>query len=649
VKRVVVLFALVALVAPGAAAAHATFVRSEPENGAVVARAPSVVRVTFDDSIRLATGNEAVANESRGDVLRGRPRIEGHDLVLGLRRDLADGDYSVRWSIVSQDGHREQGVLAFAVGAGRTSPQSVLGASTPLAWNNVVLRTLYLLGILVGAGAALFAAVVPGAVRARLGRPLSHVLFFAMLATFLGGSGILHDAASGTRFGLVLKIAVTLALAGGAAAALAPTYPRLLAGAGACAVLLLAAPTLAGHALDRTQPRLLSVPVDLAHSASAALWFGGLVALVFALPRSGVLDADRDAVVRRFSTVAFASVALLALTGLGRALTEVGGISEVWTTSYGRALLVKTAIFVPLLALGWLNRARLLGAFARLRRSALLETGLLVAVVAVVGVLTELQPGDEAAAQPTAPLAAAQRAALPPADAVVDARGVGTLAVAIARKPGVAFVTVIGQDGTGADGRDVRIDGNRGEACGSGCYRAAAGAGPVAVTIDGRRTTFDIPARAPDATKRLAALSRTVRRARTIVFEETLASSPTVRGTSRFRLVAPDRLAYTTSDGQSAIVIGERRWDRERPGGPFVESAQTRLDVTAPYWAKVTNVHAVAPGVVTFVDPRVPAWFRIDLRGTHPRRVRMTAAGHFMVDRYIGFDVPVTVSPPPSR
>ena len=103
------------------------------------------------------------------------------------------------------------------------------------------------------------------------------------------------------------------------------------------------------------------------------------------------------------------------LSGLGRALTELGGVTEIWSTSYGRALIVKTALFVPLLALGWLNRSRLLGSFARLRRSALLETVLLLAIVAVVGVLTELRPGDEASASPTvasAPLQAAQPATL---------------------------------------------------------------------------------------------------------------------------------------------------------------------------------------------------------------------------------------------
>jgi len=54
-------------------------------------------------------------------------------------------------------------------------------------------------------------------------------------------------------------------------------------------------------------------------------------------------------------------------------------------------------------------------------------------------------------------------------------------------------------------------------------------------------------------------------------------------------------------------------------------------------------------GVLTFLDRRIPAWFRLELGPRKPRQLRMTAAAHFMIDRYVGFDVPATVSPPPSR
>ena len=288
-----------------------------------------------------------------------------------MRAGLQDGDYSVRWSIVSDDGHREEGVIAFAVGAGSPSPHSVLGAGATLTWNDIVLRTLFYFGLLAGAGAAVFGLLTRGLLGEALRKPLAHLLFFSLLLVFLGGSGILHAAPPGTRYALVMKIAVTLALAGGAAAALAPTVRALLPVAGAASLLLLLAPTLSGHALDRNQPRLLSVAADFAHLTAAAVWLGGLLSLVYVVPRATDDEPKRVAVARRFSTVALTAVLVIGVTGVARALTELSAVHQIWSTSYGRALIAKTVLFIPLLGLGWLNRTLLLGVFARLRRSVL--------------------------------------------------------------------------------------------------------------------------------------------------------------------------------------------------------------------------------------------------------------------------------------
>jgi hypothetical protein len=169
------------------------------------------------------------------------------------------------------------------------------------------------------------------------------------------------------------------------------------------------------------------------------------------------------------------------------------------------------------------------------------------------------------------------------------------------------------------------------------------------VTVTGRTLVFDVPSGAPDATALLRAVTRRFRASKTIVFDEALASSPTNTQRTRFAVVAPDRLSYRISGGPSAIVIGGRRWDRDRPGAPWLLSQQTPLDVTQPYWRTPTNAHLVAPNVLTFLDRRIPAWFRVTLAGPLPAQMHMTAAAHFMTDTYVGFGGPVTVSPPPSR
>jgi Copper resistance protein D len=371
---------------------------------------------------------------------------------------------------------------------------------------------------------------------------------------------------------------------------------------------------------------------------------------VYVLPRAADTDEVRLAVVRRFSTAALASVIVLGGTGLARAVTELAAVSQLWSSSYGRALIVKTAIFVPLLAVGWLNRTILIRVFARLRRSALVEVSAIAGIVVAVAILTELRPGVAASRAAAAPLQAALPVALPPRDAVVDARELGSLAVAVARQPAATTVTLLGPDGTGIDGRSVRIDAVASTPCGSGCYRARSpGGGVLHVSVDGHVLSFAVAADAPEAGALLHRVRSAYRDSRTIVFDETLASSPTNATTTRFTVVAPNRLAYRTRGGAAAVVIGDRRWDRANAGSPWLRTSQSPLDVTKPYWTAPTNAHLVAPDTITFLDRRIPAWFRITLAHGLPTVQHMTAAAHFMTDRYVGFDVPAAVSPPPSR
>jgi copper transport protein len=641
---------VVALALPANALAHATLLSTTPQNGAVLGTAPQQVTVRFDDTVDVRGGNEVVSNTTGASVLAGPAVVRGHTLVLPLRPKLANGAYSARWSIVSDDGHAEEGVIAFAVGAGSASPTSVLGASVPLTWNDILLRTLYYLGLLVGGGAAIFGLILRRLLGDRLRRPLAHLLFFSLLFAFLGGSSILHGAPPGTRFDVVMKIAVTVALVGGAAAALAPSVPRLLPVATACALALMAAPTLSGHAFDPGQPRYISVVADLAHLVAAGTWFGGLAALVYVVPRATTDEGERRTAAHLFSSVALSAVIVIGATGLARALTELSAVSQIWTTSYGRALIVKTAIFVPLLGVGWLNRSRLLDAFPRLRRSARLELVAILGIVVAVAILTELRPGKDVSRAASATVTAAPLPpALPPADAVVGARELGSLAVAVAREPSRTEVTLLGPDGTGVNGRNVRIDNAATVTCGAGCYSASTpSTGALRVSVGGKQLVFAIPSSAPDAVALLDRVTTRYRHSKTIVFDEHLASSPTASETTRFSVVAPHTLTYVTVNGPRAIVIGTKRWDKDTPTSPWVKSQQTPLDVTQPYWHSPTNVFEVAPGVLTFLDRSIPAWFRIQLKDGRPSVQHMTAAAHFMVDRYVGFDGSVVVSPPTS-
>jgi copper transport protein len=399
-KRLLLTVALAALVAPGAASAHAILLQTSPPNRAVLARSPAEIRVTFDDAVRVGAGNAAVANADGSSILAGPPRLAGHSLLLKLRAHLPKGDYSARWSIVAEDGHREQGVLAFAVGSGGAAPVSILGSSAPLSWTDVTLRALFLLGGLTAAGVFAFWLLMRGLFAENLRGLVARLLFFALFTAFVGAGGLVHTTTGGTRFAILAKLAAIVAATGAAAAALAVTRAVLLPVAGACAVALAAIPAFAGHALDRGSRRWLAVPVDLLHLGSAAVWIGGLLTLLAVLRRGLGDDGLHRRVARRFSTVALVAVGVLAASGVGRSLSELDSISQLWSTSYGRALLVKTALFLPLIGIGRLNRRLLEQGTVRLKRPLQVELAGLVVLLGVVGVLTDLRPGSESPPAP---------------------------------------------------------------------------------------------------------------------------------------------------------------------------------------------------------------------------------------------------------
>jgi putative copper export protein len=84
---------------------------------------------------------------------------------------------------------------------------------------------------------------------------------------------------------------------------------------------------------------------------------------------------------------------VLALTGAGRALAELSAFSQLWTTGYGRAILLKTGLFAVLLGLGSVSRSRALAGVERLRTVVLVELGFVLGIVVAVAVLTSLRPG----------------------------------------------------------------------------------------------------------------------------------------------------------------------------------------------------------------------------------------------------------------
>jgi putative copper export protein len=100
--------------------------------------------------------------------------------------------------------------------------------------------------------------------------------------------------------------------------------------------------------------------VDWLHLISAGLWGGAIVAFVLAVRPVLRQPQHRDAaaIVRRYSMLAAAGLALAAATGICNAWQRVGGWQPLWTTHYGWILDAKLVLVIAMAILGATNRFR---------------------------------------------------------------------------------------------------------------------------------------------------------------------------------------------------------------------------------------------------------------------------------------------------
>jgi putative copper resistance protein D len=180
------------------------------------------------------------------------------------------------------------------------------------------------------------------------------------------------------------------------------------------AVSILLAQAWMGHAAAGEGLRLVyQVLADGVHLLASGVWLGGLPLLLLLLlwtQRSDHAGAEYVAAeaTRRFSALALASMSLIILSGLANAWELVGTIPALIGTTYGRLLMLKVSLLLPLLGLAALNllrhKPRLLQGLAapepahtrlvlqRLRRNILGEIGLAGGILLVVGALSIMPP-----------------------------------------------------------------------------------------------------------------------------------------------------------------------------------------------------------------------------------------------------------------
>ncbi|WP_413451805.1 cytochrome c oxidase assembly protein [Georgenia phoenicis] len=208
------------------------------------------------------------------------------------------------------------------------------------------------------------------------GRGLDEPTFGAELAQFV------TDIPMGQAHLVATLMAAVLATV-----AFAVTTPTAAALAGVLALATVVPIALTGHAAGAASHNL-AVSAMWLHIGSISVWAGGLAVLCVVARRLGT---DRGPALRRFSTLAGWSFALVGVSGVVNGWVRVGSLDGLFGTDYGLLLVAKTVMFVVLGLMGWAHRRRTVPAAAE-RPAAFwrLAVGEVVLMGAVIGVSVAL-------------------------------------------------------------------------------------------------------------------------------------------------------------------------------------------------------------------------------------------------------------------
>ncbi len=471
IRRALALAVLALAALPAAASAHATLLGTVPARGAQLKQAPPQVDFRFDESVEAAFGSLKVFDPQGNQVQQGNafhPGGRGDHAAVKLKPGLKDGTYTATYRVISADGHPVSSGFVFSVGNAAPATKSVDallagGGTGPITSSAfAVVRAIQYGAIALGLGALAFLLLcwLP-ALRAVAGGDAAwqaasdafafrtqRIIVAACLAGLLSGlaalvlQGAVGEGSTfwvaakpevvnevlGTRFGTAWSLASPAWALALVAMAIQRPLPRLQPASVAlpsARLLALAVPLVAlaflpamgGHTSVQSPVPLL-LPANVLHVLAMSAWLGGIAVLVLALRAATTkLDpGDRGrlltAVVARFSTLAGVAIAVLLASGIVQGIVEVRTFPHLLDTAFGRAVLIKVVVALGIVALGYVNRQRLLPALRRsdtpgragalLRRTLKAELALGAIAIAVTGALSTYAPSIAVSSGPYA-------------------------------------------------------------------------------------------------------------------------------------------------------------------------------------------------------------------------------------------------------
>ncbi|XLP23902.1 copper resistance CopC/CopD family protein [Bacillus toyonensis] len=408
---------------PKSASAHAYVVKSNPAENETLKKAPTVVKIEFDEDIQVSHFNTLFVRDTSGK------RVDLKDahidkrnkklLEAGVKENLKDGLYSIQWKAISADGHPIQGVIPFQIGLAEAGADDVqveeMGyvPQIDMIMERGVLYTSFSLFL----GVLFFNLIIYKGNAIEVHSRSKRIIWISLIGIFISllcnlplQAKINADVSWLEAFDpLLLKETLQLSVFGYVwitqmaliSLLIIVTYfavkreklssfkvwsiPILLF------IGLLVMKAFNSHAFG-LKFKDIAVVMDFLHLFAASLWVGGLSSIILLLRKEDDKWTKYWDAIKRFSPWATGAVIVIVLTGLFNSTFFIPTIHSLFDTKYGLALLAKILLFVFMGILGIIHYVK--GKMrAQQGLGATLKVELIIGIIAfiIVAFMTNVQ------------------------------------------------------------------------------------------------------------------------------------------------------------------------------------------------------------------------------------------------------------------
>ncbi|PQZ53472.1 copper resistance protein [Bacillus sp. MYb209] len=396
---------------PKSASAHAYVVKSNPNENETLKKAPSVVKIEFDEDIQVSRFNTLFVRDTSGK------RVDLKDahidkknkklLEAGLKENLRNGLYSIQWKAISADGHPIQGVIPFRIGLAEAGTDDIqveeMGYVPQI--DMIMERGILYTGFSLFIGVLLFNLILYKGSASQVRSRSKKIIWISLFGIFISllfnlplQAKMNADVSWLEAFDpLLLKETLQLSVFGYVWMAqmalismlIIVTYFAVKREKLSCFKVwsipivlfigLLAMKALNSHAYG-LKFKGIAVVMDFLHLFAASLWIGGLSSIVLLLRKEDDKWTMYWDAIKRFSPWATGAVIVILLTGLFNSTFFIPTIHSLFDTKYGLALLAKILLFVCMGILGIIH-------YVKARMRAQQRLGATVKVEFIIGII----------------------------------------------------------------------------------------------------------------------------------------------------------------------------------------------------------------------------------------------------------------------